>query len=113
LLQTADFERIRKEGARWRGRLCALNAARAFLHSPARVGYVTSKKVGGAVQRNRARRLMREAVRELRTAAELPAGWDLVLIAHTAMTVDRVGMAAVKEEIRWLLKRMTQNQTTA
>ena len=111
MLQTADFERIRREGARWRGRLCALNAARAFLHSPTRVGYVTSKKVGGAVQRNRARRMMREAVRELRAAKELPVGWDVVLIAHTAMTVDRVGMAAVKEEIRWLLNRMTQNQT--
>ena len=113
MLRTADFERIRKEGARWRGRLCALNAARAFLYSPTRVGYVTSKKVGGAVQRNRARRLMREAVRALAAAGELPEGWDLVVIAHTAMVTESAGMAQVKEEIRWLLRKVTQSRTSA
>lgn len=88
-----------------------MNAARAFLHSPARVGYVTSKKVGGAVQRNRARRVMREAVRALAAAGELPAGWDLVLIAHSAIVAKGVGMWQVKEEIRWLLNKATQNRS--
>ena len=70
LHKTAEFERVRKEGARWRGRLCVLNAARALSFSTAelpgsRIGLITSKAVGGAVQRNRARRLMCEAVRAL------------------------------------------------
>ena len=46
---------------------------------PCRLGVVTSKKVGGAVVRNRTKRLVREA---FRTRPELfPQGIDLVVIA--------------------------------
>src|SRR5258708_9099954 len=43
-----------------------------------RLGLSVSRKFGGAVQRNKLRRLYREAFRL--TKAELPAGLDLVLI---------------------------------
>jgi ribonuclease P protein component len=43
-----------------------------------RLGLSVSRKVGGAVQRNRLRRLYREAFRL--TKHELPSGLDLVLI---------------------------------
>ncbi len=110
LHKTAEFERVRKEGARWRGKLCALNAARALSFSTAeasgtRVGLITSKVVGGAVQRNRARRLMREAVHALASASALPAGWDLVLIAQKAFGDKGVRMQHVREEILWLLTK--------
>jgi ribonuclease P protein component len=120
LHKTAEFERVRKEGARWRGRLCALNAARALSFSTTeasearmsgsrdsgtRIGLITSKAVGGAVQRNRARRLMREAVRALAAAEVLPAGWDLVLIAQKALGDKGVRMQHVREEILWLLTK--------
>lgn len=113
--KSAEFERVRKEGARWRGKLCALNAARALSFSTAepsgasvsgtRIGLITSKTVGGAVQRNRARRLMREAMRALAAAEELPAGWDLVLIAQKALGDKGVRMQHVREEILWLLTK--------
>ena len=45
-----------------------------------RYGITTSKKLGGAVQRNRARRLLRTAVWAL--AGELPPGKDLVFVAR-------------------------------
>jgi ribonuclease P protein component len=47
-----------------------------------RLGLSVSRKVGGAVQRNRLRRLYREAFRL--TRHELPGGLDLVLIPRTA-----------------------------
>lgn len=46
-----------------------------------RVGITTSKKIGNAVQRNRSRRVIREAVRAL--APRIKNGYDLVLVART------------------------------
>jgi ribonuclease P protein component len=48
-----------------------------------RFGFSASKRVGGAVVRNRARRLMREATR-LRQAM-IADGWDMVIIARQPM----------------------------
>ncbi len=113
LTRAADFERVRNEGARWRGRFCTLNAARALLLSesgaaalpaPSRAGLITAKRIGGAVRRNRARRLMREALRAL--GPEMPAGWDLVLIAAPAISDAGVKMQNVREDIAWLLKKI-------
>lgn len=44
-----------------------------------RVGFIASAKVGGAVQRNRAVRVLREAVRQM--LPEINEGHDIVLIA--------------------------------
>ena len=55
-----------------------------------RLGLGVSSRHGGAVQRNRAKRLCREAFRLIR--AELPAGWDFIVIprAGREMTVARI-----------------------
>ena len=46
-----------------------------------RVGITTGKKVGKAVQRNRCRRLIREAYRLLRPTIQ--GHWDIVFVART------------------------------
>lgn len=56
---------------------------------PNRLGYVrlgltTSKKIGNAVARNRARRVLRAAYREV--APKITGGFDIVLVARTKTT---------------------------
>jgi ribonuclease P protein component len=55
---------------------------------PPRIGYTASKKVGGAVARNRAKRRLRALAREALAPAARP-GWDYVLIARADETVSR------------------------
>jgi ribonuclease P protein component len=50
--------------------------------NPARVGLSVGRKVGGAVQRNQVKRLLREAC--VVHADRLPAGHDVVLVARAA-----------------------------
>lgn len=57
---------------------------------PARLTVVASRRVGGAVRRNRAKRLLREAARELRWRPEL----DVVLVARAACADATLGAVA-------------------
>lgn len=54
----------------------------------ARVGFTCSKKIGNAVQRNRAKRRLREVARAVLAAAAQP-GWDYVLVGRPEATVTR------------------------
>lgn len=50
-------------------------------HRQVRVGITTSKKTGNAVRRNRSRRVLREAFRQV--VPELKEGYDIILVART------------------------------
>lgn len=48
-----------------------------------RVGITTSKKIGNAVERNRSRRVIRAAFRQVLKDNEIKGNWDLVFVART------------------------------
>ncbi|HLF26726.1 MAG TPA: ribonuclease P protein component [Anaerolineae bacterium] len=75
----ADIERVRQQGQAHGASLCVVIAARGAA-GPARIGVAAGKRVGGAVQRNRAKRLLREGVRPLYPTIE--PGWDILLLAR-------------------------------
>ena len=79
---TAEFERVRREGKTVRGSLLLLGALRVEEEKRFRVGFVTSRRVGKAVVRNRPRRSPRELVRKRQH--HLRAGYWFVLIARPA-----------------------------
>ncbi len=75
LLRTADYRKVYAEGRRRNlGILVAF--ARTSGEQPSRVGMTVPRALGGAVERNRLKRRLREAVRKHR--ADLGPGWDIV-----------------------------------
>jgi ribonuclease P protein component len=82
LKRRAEFQRVSR-GCRWQGEAFVLQAAprRESSTSGPRVGFTATRKTGGAVERNRLRRRLKEA---LRLAEKLDAkpDHDYVLIAR-------------------------------
>ena len=80
--QNADFQRLYRTGA-----FCSLGSALIYVRTNGlpynRLGITAGKKIGNAVKRNRAKRIIREAYR----AAEpkLPIGLDLVVVARSSL----------------------------
>lgn len=102
----AEFDRVRRLGSFRGGRCCSVSAVRQLPDDISssgltRFGLITSRKIGNAVQRNRARRIIRESLRHL--AAMLEPGWDIVVIARPAITAPGVRMQDVRDELQWLL----------
>jgi len=82
LRRTSEFQAVRSRGRMVQGRWLRLSLLREAVpgdDSPARLGVVTSRRVGPAVKRNRVRRRVRELFRKMR--ARLPAGSWIVVTA--------------------------------
>jgi ribonuclease P protein component len=88
LTRSDDFKRVRRNGKSYAHPLVVL-VAQASQHPGTHIGVTAGRPVGNAIHRNRAKRLLREAMRPL--LPDLASGWDLILIA-------RVGMVGVSLE---------------
>ena len=111
LTRATEFRRVKDRGRSWGGRFLVLGvlpdaAPAAAADRGARIGFITSRRVGGAVDRNRVRRRLREIVRQHRPQLRA-ACWLVIIARHTAAKATSADLAA-----DWLrLARRASNLT--
>jgi ribonuclease P protein component len=109
LSRSADFDRVFRQGRSHAGRelvLYVFPRGESAEGDAPRLGLSVSRKVGGAVQRNRVKRLLREAF-ELE-GSRLPAGTDAVVVArHEANALaEREGLEGIRRALGELVQRV-------
>jgi ribonuclease P protein component len=88
---------VREHGRSVQARLMRVGCFKLAEGCPSRVGIITSRRVGGAVVRNRVRRRLREIVRH--ALGDMPAGWDVVIVAKSTAA----GATLEELQAEWLL----------
>src|SRR5436309_6469127 len=94
----ADFQHIYEHGVRIRSRYATLFVLPNSLEV-GRLGIAATRKIGGAVQRNRAKRLIREVFRRNKIAC----GFDVVVVPKREL-LD-ASLTVLEAEYRKLLER--------
>lgn len=100
LTRSADFKRVRRFGKSYAHPLVVL-VAQANQGVEVRVGVAAGRTVGSAVKRNRAKRLLREAMRNL--IPSVASGWDVILIARPALASST--LTETREALLTVLRR--------
>ncbi|MDD5368881.1 MAG: ribonuclease P protein component [Anaerolineaceae bacterium] len=100
LTSSTDFKRVRRTGKSYAHPLIVLQVS-AGDHPGVRIGIAAGKTVGGAVQRNRAKRLLRAGLEPY--LAQFRSGWDVVFIARAP--IGQANFSQVQAAIQTLLER--------
>lgn len=105
LSRSAEFERVYRESRSHGNRYLVLYAFPRDDDQGVRLGLTVSRKVGGAVDRNRVKRLLREAFEAEGTG--VPPNHDVVIKARPDVRelADRDGLDAVREALAELLDK--------
>lgn len=102
ITRRADFQRVRKEGESIRGKFLVLGFLKdPELAEPFKLGLITTRKMGGAVIRNRFRRRMRGVLQ--RTGERVEPGHWLVIIARNLAA--GATSEQLEKEWKWMLHR--------
>ena len=97
LTRAAEYECVKRDGLVRHGKLLTLSVTTVDNSGLCRVGFITSRRVGSAVVRNRVRRRLREIVR--RHQHDLRQGLWIVLVAKR----DAASASYRALEDEWLL----------
>lgn len=105
LSRSAEFERVYRQGRSTANRHLVLYVFPNPAASQARLGLSVSRKVGGAVERNRVKRLLREAFAHIE--GDLRSGQDVVLVARPEARelAEREGLAGIAAAVAELADR--------
>ena len=112
LKKRSEFIHVTANGRKWvtDGFIVVASAEREksnpdIEHSP-RVGLTATRKIGNAVVRNKAKRILRAISKEVLTSRNTPA-WDYVIIARKALT--KLNYEDLKKDFRWAIKQLGAN----
>ncbi|MEK6222175.1 MAG: ribonuclease P protein component [Chloroflexota bacterium] len=104
LTRSADFERVRRLGKSYAHPLVVLIVLQND-QDHVRVGIAASRSIGGAVQRNRAKRILRAGIQP--HLEFISDGIDILLIARRPIT--KTNSTKLETEIGRLLKKAHEN----
>ena len=112
LSRSGDFNRAYRDGRSHANRFLVLYAFPRGDEDDeeVRLGVSVGKKVGGAIERNKVKRAMREAFWGL--AERLPAGYDFVLVGRSGVAglIDREGTAGLTASLAALLDEADEGE---
>jgi ribonuclease P protein component len=105
LSRSAEFERVYRHGRSTANRYMVLYAFPNSSAGRPRLGLSVSRKVGGAVERNRVKRLLREAFAQVEH--ELGSEQDVVVVARPEVRelAERDGLDGVAAALAELIER--------
>ncbi|MCB1205450.1 MAG: ribonuclease P protein component [Verrucomicrobiae bacterium] len=104
ITRRSDFQRVRTSGRSLQGRFLVLGYLEdATLSEPFRLGIITTKRLGGAVVRNRVRRRLRGILQ--RSGERILKPHWIVLIARAASA--EASSEQLEKEWNWMLRRLS------
>ena len=108
ITRSQQYSFVYKKGRRLAGKYLIVFLVQSDYHGR-RFGIVTSKKIGNAVTRNRAKRQIREVIRK--NLSGLPKGYDVVVVAR--YTVKEATFGLIESDFLRLIRKANVSETSS